>query len=123
MNGNGERILVVEDEEGVRKVITRLLASAGYDVVEAATGEEALERFAGDVKLVLTDVIMPGMGGAELGKRLARIRPGVKIVYTSGYPDEMLQAQGTVGSGARVIEKPVERQALLKVVREMLGGG
>jgi PAS domain S-box-containing protein len=118
-----ERILIVEDEELLIELTSRILRSAGYTVHMARSGAEALEfleRQPDAVELVLTDMVMPGMSGRELGARIARSYPSIRILYTSGYSSEM----GTGGESGRVPEhfigKPYSRAELTRRVRELL---
>ncbi|MDD5307454.1 MAG: response regulator [Deltaproteobacteria bacterium] len=123
--GRGETILVVEDDAAVRRATSRTLVESGYLVIEAEGGEQALARCRenpGGLRLVLTDVIMPGMSGPELARRLADVRPGLRVVYCSGYTDDMLARQGLPASGAVVVNKPIERSDLLRKLREVLDG-
>ncbi len=120
---HGETVLLVEDEEGVRKAVRRMLESAGYAVLEARDGQEALQAFAADpscVDVVLTDVVMPRMNGVELGARLSQIRPDVKVVYCSGYTDDLMDRSALDRRGAVLLHKPVERADLLWTIRLML---
>ena len=111
----GERILVVEDESGVRRVIQRILLSHGYDVVCAATCEEALERVEG-VDLVLTDVVLPGVSGSALVNRLREARPDLPIVFMSGYKDPA----DALPPHSAFLAKPFSREALLGKVAQAL---
>jgi PAS domain S-box-containing protein len=116
-------ILLVEDEEPVRRATARILRSAGYRVEEAGSGEEAIQRFGTGgptFDLVLTDVVMPGMGGAALARRLHESAPAQKIVFCSGYTDEMITSQGDMEEGAFILQKPVDAKALLKTVEDIL---
>ena len=118
-----ETILVVEDEERVRELATRVLAGKGYRVLEAATGEEAL-RVIEDavVDLVLTDIVMAGMTGTELAQRLGQRFPDLPIVFMSGYPGEGGR-YGTLPAGALLIQKPFTPALLLDRVGEGLDRG
>jgi signal transduction histidine kinase len=121
--GGSETILLVEDEEVVRGLSRRVLAASGYAVLEAGTGEKALElaaRYEGAIDLVLTDVVMPGMRGPELASRLGSARPGVRVLLTSGYMGEDVVPSGPEKEGAAFLEKPFTPQALLRKVREVL---
>jgi CheY-like chemotaxis protein len=115
-----ETILLVDDEEGVRKLVQAVLQSNGYDVLEASNGVMALAAFeknAHKIDLVLTDVVMPQMTGFELGAQLATRNPGVKILYMSGYRDNT----GAPGDLApALLNKPFTPDALLTRVREAL---
>jgi PAS domain S-box-containing protein len=115
-----ETILLVEDEEAVRRLVERLLVSAGYQVLAAASGSEALaalERHDGSVDLVITDVVMPGMSGPELAKQIARRRPGLKVLFTSGFASDAI---GAMGEAAHFIGKPYSIAELARKVREVL---
>jgi two-component system, cell cycle sensor histidine kinase and response regulator CckA len=115
------RILVVDDEDGVREVARRILASGGYEVVAAPSGEEALALIAdegGDVDLLLTDVIMPRMSGKELAERLVSLKDGVKILYMSGYTDRLIGLDEVDA----LVEKPFNRDGLLGAVSRALEG-
>jgi CheY-like chemotaxis protein len=101
----------------------RLLSKAGYRVLEAAGGAEALslaERQPGRIDLLLTDVAMPGMSGKELAERLRQARPDVRVLYTSGYPSEVIARYGVVGPDVPLLEKPFTRAELLQEVRRVL---
>ncbi|MBI5525635.1 MAG: PAS domain S-box protein [Deltaproteobacteria bacterium] len=124
--GRGETILLVEDEDVVRASIARMLKGAGYSVIEAAGGAAALDRFRqnrGAIAAVLTDVIMPGMGGSALASELRNIDPAAKILFCSGYPDEMTGAQGALPTGTVLVGKPVDKADLLTKIREVLDAG
>ncbi|MBV9110910.1 MAG: response regulator, partial [Gemmatimonadetes bacterium] len=115
-------VLLVEDEAAVRNLAARVLSAAGYTVLAAASGAEALEqaRRAGNVDLVLTDVVMPGMDGTELARRLRAARPGIAVVYMSGYTGDDLERRATLEAGAPFLQKPVPPDALVRGVREAL---
>jgi CheY-like chemotaxis protein len=117
-----ETILLVDDEEGVRKLVYAVLKSNGYDVVEAANGVSALaayEKNGHKVDMVLTDVVMPQMNGFELGRQLTERAPGVKILYMSGYRDNAIG--GGSGEVPRAfLHKPFTPDVLLAKVREVL---
>jgi len=119
-----ETLLVVEDQDEVRKLTVAALRSYGYSVLEAANGEEALaqcERHAGPIDLLITDVVMPGMTGRELAGRLVALRPAVKVLYTSGYSANVIAHQGVLDSGVAYLPKPFTPQRLALKVREVLG--
>jgi two-component system, cell cycle sensor histidine kinase and response regulator CckA len=112
-----ETILLAEDEDGVRKYVSSVLRSNGYAVLEAGSGREALvvaERHDGAIHLLLTDVVMPEMGGLELTERFAEERPGVAVLMMSGYAD------GPLPNGRELLVKPFTPRALLGRVREAL---
>lgn len=118
-----ETLLLVEDEEGVRHLAARVLSSAGYHVLSAANGEEALSLVAGHqgvVHLLLTDVIMPVMGGRELATRLLSSRPDLKVLYMSGYTNDAIVDQGVLDQGTQFIGKPFSVMELTRKVREVL---
>jgi CheY-like chemotaxis protein len=119
-----ETVLLVEDEEAVRDLAREILQQEGYTVLGARHGGEALllgDRHPGPIHVVVTDVVMPEMGGRELAGRLAASRPGIKVVYMSGYTDEALEAHGVLGSGA-FLRKPLTPDVLVRKVREVLDG-
>jgi PAS domain S-box-containing protein len=118
-----ERILVVDDERAVRAVHLRLLQSLGYDVLEAADAEAALEVLARErIDLVLTDQTMPRVTGAELAKMIRATRPEVRIVLCSGYNDAVDDADIAAMGIRAMLQKPVDRARLAEVVRSALGG-
>ncbi|MEX1185740.1 MAG: PAS domain-containing protein [Gemmatimonadaceae bacterium] len=120
-----ETVLLVEDEEMVRKVVRRTLLSQGYNVIEASNGAEALKLALEDparISLVLTDVMMPAMGGPELARRLWQQLPDLKIVFLSGYAPDSMSAESAVPPGAILIEKPFAIEKLVTIVREVLDG-
>jgi CheY-like chemotaxis protein len=118
-----ETILVVDDDDAVRGVVARVLREAGYSVLVAPNGLEALrtcERFAGEIHLVLTDVVMPQMGGRQLAEQLKRERPGLRVMFMSGYTDETVRSAGRGEPAARWIRKPFRESDVLQKVREAL---
>jgi two-component system, cell cycle sensor histidine kinase and response regulator CckA len=118
-----ETILVVEDEARVRKLVVDVLASRGYTVLEAMRGEEALRLLRshkGQVNLALVDVVMPEMSGPDLVKRIESLRPGLRVLYMSGYTDEAVVHHGIPDSGAAFLQKPFLPDALARKVREVL---
>jgi two-component system, cell cycle sensor histidine kinase and response regulator CckA len=121
--GGGETVLVVEDEESVRRMAARTLSSRGYRVLEAGDAEQALagEPEWGPIHLLVTDVVMPGMGGRELAAALLARRPGLKLLYISGYTDDEVTRRGLLDAGAPFLEKPFEAEGLARRVREVLG--
>jgi PAS domain S-box-containing protein len=119
-----EMILLAEDEEMVRKLAREVLEMYGYKVLEAANGGAALlicERHQEPIDLLITDVIMPEMGGRELADRLSQLRPEMKVLYMSGYTDNAIVHQGVLDEGANFIQKPFSPQTLASKVREVLG--
>jgi len=116
-----ETVLVVEDEDTVRELVARILTMQGYKVLEAQNGGEALllcEKHSPG--LLITDVVMPNMGGRELVERVEKIRPGLKVLYTSGYTDDAIVRQGVLDAGVPFIQKPYTVSLLLAKVREVL---
>ncbi|MBI3409439.1 MAG: response regulator [Planctomycetes bacterium] len=119
----GETILLVEDEAAVRKMVSYTLQREGYRVIEACNGRDALQRTGEDrarIDLLLTDVIMPEMGGCQLAERLLTLRPAVKVLYMSGYNDDAVSQQLHLEPGTPFIQKPFEPPLLSKKVREVL---
>src|SRR5262249_14722019 len=120
-----ETILLVEDEEAVRRLARGLLERRGYRVLEAPNGAEALRvaaEHSGPIDLLITDIVMPWMRGRELAARLSAARPQIHILYISGYTDGSIQESGELEPGAAFLEKPFSSEALARKVREVLGG-
>jgi two-component system cell cycle sensor histidine kinase/response regulator CckA len=121
--GSGELILVVEDQPDVMRMAGRSLREAGYTVLEASGGREALEILmdAGErLRLVVTDVVMPVMSGRDLASRIAKIRPGLPVIFMSGYTDEDVIRRGLMERGRRFIQKPFSPDALARQVHQAL---
>jgi PAS domain S-box-containing protein len=119
----GETILVVEDEQAMREVTRRVLTRKGYRVLTAANGPEALELLNTNeerIDLLLTDVIMPQMLGQDVADRVSALRPGVRVLYMSGYAEPVLTSQGTLPPEVALIEKPFSQLDLLRIVRDVL---
>ncbi|MDQ3207906.1 MAG: PAS domain-containing protein [Gemmatimonadota bacterium] len=118
-----ETLLLVEDETPVRESVRRLLEWHGYTVIEARNGADALEIYEGKqqgIDLVLTDLVMPGMGGHELVERLRARRPELPVVFMSGYADKAMMSNGAVGKGTAYVEKPFTVELLMQRLREVL---
>ncbi|HZO96236.1 MAG TPA: response regulator [Gaiellaceae bacterium] len=118
-----ETILVVEDSEMVRRLVTDTLRSYGYTVLAAGNGQEALEAAAnapGPIDLLLTDVVMPGLDGGELAERLAADRPQLRVLFSSGYPSDMLARHGIAEARVEFIEKPYLPEELGRKIRRVL---
>ncbi|MFQ5876562.1 MAG: ATP-binding protein [Acidobacteriota bacterium] len=119
-----ETLLLVEDDHAVRSLTREILAAHGYTVPEARDGAEAIEicrRHSGDIHLLLTDVVMPCMNGRDLARHLAGLRPGIKVVYMSGYTGHTVARHGVLDVGVPYLQKPFTVEALLSKVREVLG--
>ncbi len=122
----GESVLVVEDEDGVRRLTERILVRAGYRVLSAPSGRVALELCARDgqaVDLLLTDVIMPEMLGPELAERAVALRPGLRVLFMSGYSHQMIARRQVSERAVAFVEKPFTSEGLLVGVREALDAG
>lgn len=118
-----ETILLVEDEPAVRGLVHETLRLHGYTVLEARHGIEALltsARYAGSIHLLLTDVVMPQMSGPEVAEKILTVRPEIKVLYMSGYPDHPVFDQGSVSRQTGVLAKPFSPHALAQKVREVL---
>jgi len=119
----GETILVVEDEGQVRNVAVQILERQGYKVLEATHGMEALwvcEQHKGPIHLLMTDVVMPGMGGRELAQRLEHLYPGLKVLYMSGYTENAIVHHGVLEEGLDYLPKPFTMDVLTRIVRKVL---
>ncbi|HEU4488554.1 MAG TPA: response regulator [Actinomycetota bacterium] len=120
--GRGERIVLVEDEDALERLVKRILTTNGYEV-ETAKPEEALKAFT-DIdsvpELLLTDVIMPGLSGRELAERVHKIAPQAKVVFMSGYTDEIIARHGVLEAGYVLLHKPFVASELLETVRGVL---
>jgi len=118
-----ETLLLVEDDAAVRRAAERILQVAGYHVLTAASGDEALgiaERHAGEIRLLLTDVVMPGMSGPEVAERLRQSRPSLEILFTSGYTDNAIVHHGVLDAGTHFLTKPFSVTDLTLKVRAVL---
>jgi len=118
-----ETVLLVEDEQSLRALTRDLLERSDYKVLEASSGDHALEvaeRHGGPIHLLLTDVVMPGMNGAALAANLAPLHPEMKVLFMSGYTGGFATQIGLLGAGATVLQKPFSRDALLRKLREVL---
>ena len=120
-----ETVLLVEDERSVRDLAETLLRRLGYNVIVAANGEQALQLARGiqaPIHLLLTDVIMPGLNGRELAERLSEIHPEARILFTSGYTENVMIHHGVLSESLSFIGKPYSLQALAQKLRQVLGG-
>jgi PAS domain S-box-containing protein len=121
-----ETILVVDDEEALRDVAKRSLEAADYRVLMASDGDQALlvsEQHAGDIHLLMTDVIMPRMSGRELAQALLKKRPAIKVLYMSGYTDDAISHHGVLDAGVHFLPKPFTSNDLIQKVRKVLDIG
>jgi CheY-like chemotaxis protein len=122
-DSNGETILVVEDEGGVRRLIAQVLRLRGYRVLDAGDAEEALEIFQGrgsEIDLILTDMVMPGKSGRELAETVHGLRPETRLIFMSGYTDDVLLRTGALTPGMSFLQKPLRPDTLVAKVREAL---
>jgi signal transduction histidine kinase/CheY-like chemotaxis protein len=120
-----ETVLLVEDDSQVRSLARKILVRLGYRVLEAESADEALNILSdeeGPLDLLLTDIVMPGMNGIELARRVRSIRPGVRVLFMSGYTDNAVTEQGILGAGAPFLQKPFTSAILARMVREVLRG-
>ncbi|HEY1272689.1 MAG TPA: PAS domain S-box protein, partial [Terriglobales bacterium] len=121
--GGSETILLVEDEDGVRALITLFLERNGYNVFAARNAEDALslcERSQDTMHLLLTDLVLPKMGGRELAEQVTAARPNIKTLFISGYTDDAVLRHGVLASRAAFLQKPFSMEVLLQKVREVL---
>jgi DNA-binding response OmpR family regulator len=121
--GGAETILVVDDDNTVRALIRETLKIKGYGVLDAQFNSGALMvsgRHRGPIHLMIADVMMPGVNGRELGRRLETLRPDTKVVYMSGYPKEMLVDEAILEDTAAFLAKPISPDSLLTKIREVL---
>jgi two-component system, cell cycle sensor histidine kinase and response regulator CckA len=118
-----ETVLLVEDEKGVRELAREYLQMSGYSVLEAQDGHAALEvvsTHAGSIHVLMTDVVMPGISGRELAERVVQIRPGIKILYMSGYTDQAIGRRGILENDVVLLQKPFTLATLASKLREIL---
>jgi DNA-binding NtrC family response regulator len=118
-----ETVLLVEDEPSLRAMASRILCERGYSVFEASNGNEALaitQKHVGKIHLVVTDVVMPEMGGRALVSQLKVTRPGIKALFVSGYTDNAIVHHGILDSDVNFLQKPFTVGSLLNKVREVL---
>jgi two-component system, cell cycle sensor histidine kinase and response regulator CckA len=119
----GETILVVEDQAAVRQLTIAILKGYGYPILEAANGDEALDiaqKYSGEIHLLFTDVVLPGINGRELSERMKTLRPKLKVLFTSGYTSNVIAHRGVLDSGLAYIAKPFTPDKLAAKVREIL---
>ena len=121
----GETVLVVEDEAALREVTRRIFSRNGYTVITAASGPEALgiaRGHPGDIHLLVTDVVMPQMLGKEVAESMRLIKPGIEVIFMSGYARPVLASQGRLDPGVALVEKPFSEAALLATAGQVLNG-
>jgi CheY-like chemotaxis protein len=122
-DGRDGTVLLVEDSDAVRDLVAFMLESGGLTVLQASGGEEALalaRRGDAPIDLLLTDIVMPSMSGVELADRLERERPGMRILFMTGYAEEGVVNEGILGKHRECIGKPFSQEQITKRVREIL---
>ncbi len=118
-----ETLLVVEDESSLRKYIVEVLQPLGYNLIRAANGSEALdlcENYEGEIDLLLTDVIMPGINGRQLADKLVHNRPEMKVIFMSGYTSDAIARHGVLEDGVNFMQKPVTSSMIANKIRNVL---
>jgi CheY-like chemotaxis protein len=123
--GGNETILLVEDDADLRDLSRRVLTMNGYRVLPASHGRDALrvaEEHTDEISLMVTDVIMPGMSGRELADKLQATRPAMKVLFVSGYTDNIIAERGMLAPGTAFLQKPFSPRHLAGKVREVLDG-
>jgi two-component system, cell cycle sensor histidine kinase and response regulator CckA len=121
--GGTETILLVEDDAALRNLARRILTDAGYRVIEARTSTTAIElgtSYPGVIDLVLTDVVMPQMNGRAVGERLSALRPGIRVLFMSGYTDDIVVKRGIRSQQTDFLQKPFTPEQLVRRIREVL---
>ncbi len=118
-------VLVVDDEPEIRKLVTAMLTKNGYRVLTADTGENAVRLFRSnpDVDLLLTDVVAPGMSGPMIADQIAALRPGIRVLFMSGYDNTQVVQRYVVEKGYSLLVKPFSMIQLEQKIREVLSGG
>jgi two-component system cell cycle sensor histidine kinase/response regulator CckA len=123
MSAQAPAILIVEDEPILRRFVRLVLTQAGYTVLEAGNGAQAMKQFRaheGGIELVIMDLVMPGSGGLDIANELLAIRPEVKILYTTGYSNSVMSQCITTGAPAAMLPKPFSPDDLLARVTELV---
>jgi DNA-binding NtrC family response regulator len=118
-----ETLLLVEDEASVRQAARQFLTRSGYNVLEAIDGEDAVRasrEYGGPIQLIITDVVMPRLGGPQLAERLADERPDMKVLFVSGYAENTILQHGKIDVRTRFLQKPFSLKTLARKVREVL---
>jgi CheY-like chemotaxis protein len=120
----GQTILIVDDEEGIRTFVNRVLSEAGYKTTLAVDGPQAIEIASTlePLDMLVTDVMMPQMTGDELGRRLRLLRPSLKVLYLTGYSDQLFKEKVTLWEDEAYLDKPSSPRGLLEAVALMLSG-
>ncbi|SHO43779.1 ATP-binding protein [Desulfopila aestuarii] len=125
LTGGTETILVAEDDDDVRKLMVAMLEQFGYTIIEAVDGEDAVMKFSehkAEIDLLILDVIMPKMNGKESFEQIKKMNPEVKVIFSSGYTADIIHSKGILESGAGFLQKPVQPQALLSLIRKTITG-
>jgi two-component system, cell cycle sensor histidine kinase and response regulator CckA len=120
---HADTVLLVDDEPIVRKVMGRRLRQAGFSVIEAANGQEAIaaaNQPQNEIDMVVSDVVMPEMNGPEVVAEIQRSRPSVAVLYVSGYPEDVIARRGVLQPGIEFMEKPLVSGAIASKAREVL---
>ena len=123
LRGHGERVLVVEDDEALRKITVRTLKENGYDPVEAGTVSEAVIIISGknaNFRIIFTDLILSDRNGTELINDLKKVAPGINFVFTSGYLADKIKLEFIQNQGYKFIQKPYSTETVLKIFNELL---
>lgn len=123
--GGNELILVAEDHEGMRDMAEQILGTLGYKLILARDGDEAVQKFrerAGEISLLLMDVVMPKMAGTEAYDKICASHPGIPVIFTSGYSEQGVYLSSALRAGATVLQKPYGARTLAKKIRELLDG-
>jgi CheY-like chemotaxis protein len=123
LKGGTETILLAEDDKSVRELNTKVLEEFGYKIIAAIDGEDAVNRFMENkdtIDLFLLDIIMPKLGGVKVCEKIRQIKPGVKVIFASGYPGNFINKEGIAATGFEFISKPCSPITLLRKVREVL---
>jgi CheY-like chemotaxis protein len=123
LRGGNETILIVEDEDGVRKLTRKILSRQGYKILEASGGGDALllcEQCNEPIHLLLSDVVMPGINGPELARRIKTLSPDVKVLFMSGYADQAIFQSGILDEKACFIQKPFSARNLVEKIQEVI---
>jgi CheY-like chemotaxis protein len=118
-----EVVLLVEDEEAVRDLVHTILTGQGYDVIVALDprhAEEIAKNYPGEIHMLLTDVVMPVTSGRELAARIMKTRPGIRVLYMSGYTENVITSGGLLERGLAFLQKPFSPAVLVQKVREVL---